>query len=60
LTDVLAAIFFGAVWLTFCLIAGKSIGKHRQNLPDPLPISSEVGVLASEPAAQPIQVSRLS
>jgi undecaprenyl-diphosphatase len=60
LTDVLAAIFFGAVWLTFCLIAGKSIGKHRQYLPDPLPISSEVGVLTSEPAAQPIQVSRLS
>jgi membrane-associated phospholipid phosphatase len=60
LTDVVAAIFFGAVWLTFCLIAGKSIGKHRQYLPDPLPISSEVAVLASEPAAQPIQVSRLS
>jgi membrane-associated phospholipid phosphatase len=60
LTDVLAAIFFGAVWLTSCLIAPKSIGKHRQYLPDPLPISSEVGVLASEPAAQPIQVSRLS
>jgi membrane-associated phospholipid phosphatase len=58
LTDVLAAIFFGAVWLTFCLIAGKSIGRHRRYLPDPLPISSDVGVLVSEPAAQPIQVSR--
>jgi undecaprenyl-diphosphatase len=58
LTDVLAAIFFGALWLMFCLIAGKSIGKHRRSLPDSLPISSDVVSLAAEPPAQSIQVSR--
>ena len=58
LTDVLAAIFFGAVWLTFCLIAGKSISRHRRHLPDPLPISPDIVPLAVEQPAQPIQVSR--
>jgi undecaprenyl-diphosphatase len=58
LTDVLAAIFFGTVWLTFCLIAGKSIGKRYRHLPDPQPISVDVVVLAAEPPAEPSQVSR--
>jgi undecaprenyl-diphosphatase len=58
LTDVLAAMFFGAVWLTFCLIAGKSISGHRRHLPDPLPISADVVPLTAEQPAQPIQVSR--
>jgi membrane-associated phospholipid phosphatase len=60
LTDVLAGIFFGVVWLALCLFAGKSIRRHRRYLPDPLPISSDVVVLAAEPAAQPIQVSHIS
>jgi undecaprenyl-diphosphatase len=55
LTDVLAAIFFGALWLIFCLIAGKSIGKHRRYLSDPLPIPSDVAVLVAEQPAQSIQ-----
>jgi membrane-associated phospholipid phosphatase len=58
LTDVLAAIFFGAVWLTFCLIAGKSIGKHRRYQPALLPISPEVIPLAAEQPVQSIQVLR--
>jgi undecaprenyl-diphosphatase len=58
LTDVLAAIFFGAVWLTFCLIAGKSINRHRRQLPDPLQISPDVVPLTAEQPEQPIQVSR--
>jgi undecaprenyl-diphosphatase len=53
LTDVLAAIIFGTVWLAFCLITGKSIGKHRQLLPDPLPIAPELVVV---PAQQPVQI----
>jgi len=57
LTDVLAAIFFGAVWLIFCLMASKSIGTHRRHLPDPLPISSDVVVLAAEQPAESVQVS---
>ncbi len=51
LTDVLAGIFFCVVWLAFCLFAVKSIRRHRRYLPDPLPISSDVVVLAAEPAA---------
>jgi undecaprenyl-diphosphatase len=58
LTDVLAAIFFGAVWLFLCLMAGKSIDKHRRNLPDPLPTSPELVTVTAEQPAQPIQVSR--
>jgi undecaprenyl-diphosphatase len=58
LTDVLAAIFFGAVWLTFCLIAGKSIGKHRRYLPDPLEIPPDVVPLGVEQPTQAVQVSR--
>jgi membrane-associated phospholipid phosphatase len=58
LTDVLAAIFFGAVWLIFCLIAGKSISRHRRHPLDPLPISPDVIPLAVEQPAQPIHVSR--
>jgi membrane-associated phospholipid phosphatase len=57
LTDVLAAIFFGGVWLIFCTFAGKSIGKHHRSLADPLPVSSDIVVLASGPPAEPIQVS---
>ncbi len=58
LTDVLAAIFFGAVWLIFCLIAGKSISRHDRRLPDLMPISPVVVPLAAEQPAQPIHVSR--
>jgi membrane-associated phospholipid phosphatase len=35
LTDVLAAIFFGVLWLTFCLFAGKPM--RRNSLRYPLP-----------------------
>src|SRR5213075_2001064 len=46
-TDVLAAMFFGAVWLRFCLIGGKSISRHRR-VSDPLPISSDVLLIPAE------------
>jgi undecaprenyl-diphosphatase len=58
LTDVLAAIFFGAVWLTFCLIAGNSISRHRRHLPEPPRIFPDVVPLTAEQPVQPIQVSR--
>jgi len=58
LTDVLAAIFFGAAWLTFCFITGTSIRRYRRYPANPLPLTSELVVLAVEqPAVQPIQVS---
>jgi undecaprenyl-diphosphatase len=58
LTDVLAAIFFGAFWLICCLIAGKSIAKHHRSLPAPLPISSEVVPVAVEQRGRSIQAPR--
>ena len=58
LTDVVAAIFFGAVWLILCLIAGNSISRHRRHLPDLLPISADVVPLTAEQPAQSVQVSR--
>lgn len=58
LTDVLAAILFGAIWLIFCFIAGKSASRHFQHLPDPLPISADLIPLTVEQPAQPIQGSR--
>jgi undecaprenyl-diphosphatase len=58
LTDVLAAIFFGAFWLICCLIAGKSISKHHRSLPAPLPISSEVVPVAVEQRGRSIQAPR--
>ena len=58
LTDVIAAIFFGALWLICCLIAGKSIAKHHGSLPDPLPISSELVPVVVEQRPRSIQVPR--
>jgi membrane-associated phospholipid phosphatase len=58
LTDVLAAMVFGTIWLIFCLFAGKSVLRHRRQLPDLLPVSSGVVVLAAESPAQSTQVSR--
>jgi len=58
LTDVLAAIFFGTLWLICCLIAGKSIAKHHRSLPEAFPISSEVVPVAVEQRPRSIQVPR--
>jgi membrane-associated phospholipid phosphatase len=43
LTDVLAAIFFGIVWLVFCLVAGKRL--RRRLAPAPVVVSAapEIG-----------------
>ncbi len=59
LTDVLAAIFFGTVWLMLCLITGKSVQKYR-HLPEPLPVGSEMMVLAVEQPAQPVPIRAIS
>jgi undecaprenyl-diphosphatase len=57
LTDVLAAMFFGVVWLMLCLFTGKSLQKYR-HLPEPLPVGSEMAVFAMEQPAQPVRISR--
>ncbi len=56
LTDVLGAIFFGALWLICCLIAGKSIAKHHRSLRDPLSISFEVAPIALEQRPRSVRV----
>jgi membrane-associated phospholipid phosphatase len=56
LTDVLAAIFFGALWLMLCLIAGKSLAKHARHLADPVPIPSDLVLVPIDRPVQPLQV----
>jgi undecaprenyl-diphosphatase len=59
LTDVLAAIFFGTLWLLLCLITGKSIQKHR-HLPEPLPVASDAAVLAMAQPSQLVPIRAIS
>ena len=60
LTDVLAAIVFGIIWLTLCLVAGKPV--RRRSLQSPvgvsLPDSSEVVLAPVEPATQLVPISK--
>lgn len=48
LTDVLAAIFFGIIWLAFCLIAGKPMRRSVVLTPDALLVSQPVLVRVEE------------
>src|SRR5437899_7462928 len=54
LTDVLAAIVFGVLWLAFCLIAGKSLRRSVVLTPD-VPLVSEPALVRVEQAEQPAQ-----
>jgi undecaprenyl-diphosphatase len=60
LTDVLAAIVFGIIWLTLCLVAGRPI--RRRSLQSPvavsLPDSAEAVFAPIEPATQPVSISK--
>src|SRR4029077_13459313 len=49
LTDVLAAIFFGIIWLAFCLFATKSMQRRT--------VSSAVVPLVSEPALLRVELT---
>ena len=59
LTDVLAAIVFGIIWLTFCSIIGRPMrpnSSRSQIIPLP---NDEAAVLAPvEQAAQSVRISR--
>jgi len=62
LTDVLAAIVFGIVWLALCLIAARSIHRSASEsiLPDvALPIEHALIVVPVEQAAPQIRVPRV-
>jgi len=54
LTDVLAAVFFGIIWLAFCLFATKSM-RLRAALPAVVPRVSEPALLRGELAEEPAQ-----
>jgi undecaprenyl-diphosphatase len=59
LTDVLAAIVFGIIWLTLCLIVGKPIRRNGryQSPAVPLPIASEPILASVEQIAPPVRIS---
>jgi membrane-associated phospholipid phosphatase len=50
LTDVLAAIVFGIIWLTLCLIVGKPIRRSGRYQPASLPIAGEPLLIPLEAA----------
>jgi undecaprenyl-diphosphatase len=52
LTDVLAAIFFGIMWLAFCLFATKSIWRHTVS-PAVVPLVSERALLRAKLTEEP-------
>jgi membrane-associated phospholipid phosphatase len=52
LTDVLAAIFFGIIWLAFCLFATKPM-RARMVSPTGLPLISEPALVRIESAEKP-------
>jgi membrane-associated phospholipid phosphatase len=57
LTDVLAAIVFGILWLGFCLIAGRPM--RRRSLPAPAAIAELALPSETELAVVPATVERL-
>ncbi len=58
LTDVLAAILFGIIWLALCLVAGKPMRRRtaRSQTMIPLPDGSEVLLAPVEPRTLPVRI----
>jgi undecaprenyl-diphosphatase len=58
LTDVLAAIVFGIVWLTLCLVAGKPIRRRTARFQPiiPLPHGSEVLLAPVKQTTPPVRI----
>jgi hypothetical protein len=56
LTDVLAAIVFGVLWLAFCLFAGKPM-RRRVVLTPGVSLVSEPALVRVEETGPPAQVS---
>jgi len=54
LTDVLAAVFFGIIWLAFCLFTTKSM-RPRAASPAVVPLVSEAALLRVELTEEPAQ-----
>jgi membrane-associated phospholipid phosphatase len=60
LTDVLAAVFFGIIWLTLCVVAGKPIRRRstRSQSLVSLPDGSEALLSRVEQTPLPIRISK--
>jgi membrane-associated phospholipid phosphatase len=63
LTDVLAAIFFGIIWLALCVIVGKPMQRSRSRFPVAtvaLPITAELAVasVSERKSAITVEISR--
>jgi undecaprenyl-diphosphatase len=60
LTDVLAAIFFGIVWLALCMVLGKSLRDRDWALPIEmqLPVNVDPVLVPIESAPQPVSISK--
>jgi membrane-associated phospholipid phosphatase len=60
LTDVLAAVVFGIIWLMLCLVAGRPLRRRSLRSPTilPLPNSYEAVLASVEQPAQPVQLSK--
>lgn len=60
LTDVLAAVVFGIIWLMLCLLAGRPLRRRSLRSPAilPLPNSCEAVLASVEQPAQPVQLSK--
>ena len=59
LTDVLAAIVFGIIWLTLCLIAGKPMGRRTARFQSVIPLldGSEALLAPVEQRTLPVRIS---
>jgi membrane-associated phospholipid phosphatase len=56
LTDVLAAIFFGIVWLALCIVLRKPLLRRDWLSPVAVPLADSV--VPSESAPQPLSISK--
>ena len=61
LTDVLAAIFFGIIWLTLCLVAGKPMRRRTARFEPviPVPDGSEALLAPVEQTTLPVRISQV-
>jgi membrane-associated phospholipid phosphatase len=59
LTDVLAAIVFGIIWLTLCLIAGKPMRRRTARFQSVIPLldGSEALLAPVEQRTLPVRIS---
>jgi undecaprenyl-diphosphatase len=62
LTDVLAAIFFGMVWLALCVVLGKPMRRRTERFEPviPIPDGSEALLVPVEQTTRPVRISQVN